>query len=1199
MKTLSEPLRESESYNRIVGALKGEAGQVLADGCVGTQKMHLVDTVSRDPALSMHARYRLILADSEQRARTIAEEYRFYDRNTFVFPAKDLIFYQADLRSGQVESERIRCLRKLMDAKPVCIVTTLAALMTPQVPLKDLKKSILTIKKGDTIDTMDLSKKLISMGYQRNTPQVGGPGQFAIRGDIIDIFDLTGDNPVRIELFGDEVDRIRTFDALSQRQIEPLDVARIYPASEMILPKDRLDAGLDRMERDLVKTAEALRSQGKMEAAHNLEENVGETLEEARQWGHYEKLEGYISYFAEQTESFLDLFPKDMTLVVLDEPSHLSGSANAVEEEFRQSMISRAEKGLCLPGQMDLIKGTEELTAKLTSCRRLGLTTLAENNPFIDSASIVRLSVREVAAYNKRFDLLVSDIRRYRKDGWRVVLFAPSRTRAKRLADDLKEQDVPAFYSENPEKVLEKGEVMTYYGHLTRGFEYTDIRFAVITQSDIFGQEKEKKAKKKRYEGDGAIASFQDLHVGDFVVHEDYGIGIYRGVEKIEVEGVRKDYLKIEYGDQSILYILPNEMNVLQKYASEGEGKPRLNKLGTRDWQKTKNKVKGAVEEVAQDLVDLYAKRAEEKGHAFPKDSLWQQEFEEMFPYEETEDQLAAISAVKKDMESTKIMDRLICGDVGFGKTEIAIRAAFKAVQDDCQVAVLVPTTILAQQHYNTFTERMKDFPVTIEMLSRFRTPAENKKTIEKLAKGQVDIVIGTHRLLSKDVKFKKLGLLVVDEEQRFGVTHKERIKKMRENVDVLTLSATPIPRTLHMSLVGIRDMSVLEEAPQDRQPIQTYVCEYNEEMVREAILREISRGGQVYYVYNRVNDIDLVTARLQQAVPEARIRFAHGQMSEQELEKVMYDFISGEIDVLVSTTIIETGMDISNVNTIIIHDAENMGLSQLYQLRGRVGRSSRTAYAFLMYRKGKMLTEVAQKRLAAIREFTDLGSGFRISMRDLEIRGAGSVLGRAQSGHMAQVGYDLYCKMLETAVRTAKGETVEEEKNTRVSLEVDAFIPESYITNEEQKLDIYKKISECQSLEDCDDVRDELRDRFGDKIPQAAENLLRIALIRSIASKLDIEDITGGGGSCRFTMRAKADVRVENIPRLLAIYNHGKIRPLQFFPNGMAKGDYKGQPYFELAVKVENISIKDEQNLLSAVEEFLVNFSATLRAAN
>ena len=665
------------------------------------------------------------------------------------------------------------------------------------------------------------------------------------------------------------------------------------------------------------------------------------------------------------------------------------------------------------------------------------------------------------------------------------------------------------------------------------------------------------------------------------MVHEDHGIGIYRGVEKIEANHIAKDYIKIEYGGGGTLYVLPTELSVLQKYASASAAKPKLNKLGTQEWGNTKKKVRSAVDEVAEDLVQLYAARREKKGHCFGPDTVWQKEFEEMFPYEETEDQLTAIEETKRDMESDRIMDRLICGDVGYGKTEIAVRAAFKAVQEGMQVAVLVPTTILAQQHYNTFCERMRRYPVTVGMLSRFRSSAEQKQTIKEVGQGFCDIVIGTHRLLSKDVKFKNLGLLVVDEEQRFGVSHKEKIKKMKENVDVLTLSATPIPRTLHMSLVGIRDMTVLEEAPEGRVPIQTYVMEYDEEMVREAIIRELSRKGQVYYVHNRVNDIDVVTARLQQIVPEARIVYAHGQMREEQLEKIMYDFIAGEIDVLVSTTIIETGLDISNVNTIIIHDSDKMGLSQLYQLRGRVGRSGRTAYAFLMYRKDRMLREVAEKRLRAIKEYTDLGSGFRIAMRDLEIRGAGSILGRSQHGHMQAVGYDLYCKLLNTAVRQAKGEPVKEERTVRVNLSTDAFLPESYIINEEQKLEIYKKIAAIESTEDCDDVREELQDRFGE-IPSPAGNLLRIALIRSVAARVGITEIVGLPGTIRFYMDPAARVHGENIPKLLRNYS----KNLSFSVRGFSS---RGVPEFLYQYKAVGVTVRDEEILLSAVEELLV----------
>ena len=706
-----------------------------------------------------------------------------------------------------------------------------------------------------------------------------------------------------------------------------------------------------------------------------------------------------------------------------------------------------------------------------------------------------------------------------------------SRTRARRLAEDLRDYNLSSYYSDDMEREVQPGEIMTAYGHITEGYEYPLLKFTVIAESDIFGNVKKKK-KRKIYEG-RKIQSFSELKPGDYVVHENHGLGIYQGIEKIEVDRVAKDYMKIAYDKGGNLYIPATQLDLIQKYASADAKKPKLNRLGSQDWVKTKTRVRGAVKEIAKDLVELYAARQNQEGFVYGKDTVWQKEFEEMFPFEETEDQLLAIEAVKRDMESSKIMDRLICGDVGYGKTEIAIRAAFKAVQESKQVVYLVPTTILAQQHYHTFQQRMRDFPVRVDLMCRFRTSAQQKKTIEDTKKGLVDIVIGTHRVLSDDLKFKDLGLLIIDEEQRFGVQHKEKIKKLKENVDVLTLTATPIPRTLHMSLIGIRDMSVLEEAPQDRMPIQTYVMEYNDEMVREAIERECARSGQVYYVYNRVEDIAEIAAHIQKLVPDVNVAFAHGQMREQELERIMCDFIDGEIDVLVSTTIIETGLDISNVNTMIIHDADRLGLSQLYQLRGRVGRSNRMAYAFLLYRRDKMLKEIAEKRLAAIREFTDLGSGFKIAMRDLEIRGAGNLLGAQQHGHMEAVGYDLYCKMLNEAVKHLKGEMEEEDYTTTIDLNIDAYIPDTYISNEYQKLDIYKRIAAIESEEEMEDMVEELIDRFGD-IPKKVEMLLTVAQLKALAHKVYVTAVEQKGDTYTFAMYERAKVCPEKIPALL-----------------------------------------------------------------
>lgn len=1129
METLLAPLREMGEFDEIEKTLRKEHGIVALSGCMESQKLHMIY------GLSSGFRNRIIITYSDLRVKELLEDYQLYDKNVISYPSKDLIFYQADIHGNQLTKERIKCLRRLLERKPVTVITTFSSLMAPQIPLEVFQKHLIAIDGKSTIDEKELAIRLVEMGYEK-TVQVEAPGQFSIRGGIVDVFDLTEENPYRIELWGDEVESIRSFDVMSQRSVEKLSSIAIYPASEMILSKKQLNEGMDRIETEAAAFEKKLREEFHTEEAHRVKTHIKELKEQIFEFQNVVNLDGYIRYFYPQPVSFLSFFEEDVTGVFVDEPSHVSEHAKAVELEFRESMMHRVEKGYILPGQMELLYSMEQTAAKLGKMHLAFLSALETKNELsgklLKPTRKLDVTVRSIASYHNSFESLIHDLKRFKKNGYRTLLLSGSRTRARRLAMELQNEELNAFYTEDPDREIMNGEIMTYYGRVRKGFEYPLLKFVVISETDIFGGEKKKKRKKKTYEG-RKINDFNELSIGDYVVHENHGLGIYRGIEKVEVEKIVKDYMKIEYRDGGYLYVLATGLDVIQKYASADARRPKLNKLGTQEWVKTKSKVREATGEVAKDLVALYAARQQKNGYAYGKDTVWQKEFEELFPFEETQDQLQAIEATKKDMESTKIMDRLVCGDVGYGKTEIAIRAAFKAVQEGKQVVYLVPTTILAQQHYNTFVQRMKDFPVRVELLSRFRTSSEQKKTIEDLKKGFVDIVIGTHRVLSKDVQYKDLGLLIIDEEQRFGVTHKEKIKKMKENVDVLTLTATPIPRTLHMSLIGIRDMSVLEEAPNDRVPIQTYVMEYNEEMVREAIVRELSRNGQVYYVYNRVNNIADVAAAIQNLVPEANVAFAHGQMQERELERIMYDFINHEIDVLVSTTIIETGLDISNVNTMIIHDSDNMGLSQLYQLRGRVGRSNRTAYAFLMYKKDKMLKEVAEKRLAAIREFTDLGSGFKIAMRDLEIRGAGNILGSSQHGHMQAVGYDLYCKMLNEAVKTLKGIPTREDFVTTIELEVDAFIPPSYIVNEVQKLDIYKRIAGIENQSECDDMKEELLDRFGE-VPVAVENLLRIAMLRVEAHRLYMTEIKGKNGEIVFTLKADADIKAENIPLVL-----------------------------------------------------------------
>ena len=1171
MRALLAPLAELGEYGAIRERLRRGKASVALSGCADSQKLHMIY------GLGEGFRRKLIVAYNDLRAKEMYEDYQFYDRNVMLYPAKDLIFFQADIHGNQLTKERIKVFRRLTEETPLTVITTYDALMAPQASMRGWQEHVISINRESVLSESGLASALSGLGYER-CDQVEAPGQFSIRGGIIDIYDLTEENPYRIELWGDEVESIRSFDVLSQRSIEKLEAVRIYPATELILSEDELAVGLKKIQKEGKKQSETLRKQMRTEEAHRIETQVKELAEALVELGvsyNAVNLESYVRYFYPELSSFVECFGGEEAIVFLDEPLRIKEHVDAVELEFRESMMHRAEKGYILPGQMDVLFSAASVAAGLEKMRVVNLSAMEGKNPILKVDWKFAVQARSLPSYNNSFDALVKDLKAYKKKGYRILLLSGSRTRAKRLAEDLREQEISAFYTEDPMREVQSGEVMCAYGRVRKGFEYPLLQFMVIAESDIFGAEKKKKRKKKHYEGQ-KINDFNDLKVGDYVVHESHGLGVYQGIEKVEVEHVVKDYMKISYRDGGILYVLATGLDVIQKYASaDGGTKPKLNKLGTQEWSKTKSKVRTAVEEIAGDLVELYAARQEGKGYCYAPDSIWQREFEEMFPFEETEDQTAAIIATKQDMESDKIMDRLICGDVGYGKTEIAIRAAFKAVQENKQVVYLVPTTILAQQHYHTFVQRMKDFPVRIDLLSRFRTAAEQKRTITDLKKGMVDIVIGTHRVLSADVEYKDLGLLIIDEEQRFGVTHKEKIKKLKENVDVLTLTATPIPRTLHMSLVGIRDMSVLEEAPEDRLPIQTFVCEYNEEMVREAIVRELARNGQVYYVYNRVNNIADVAAAISQLVPEADVAFAHGQMKEAELERIMYDFVNGEIDVLVSTTIIETGLDISNVNTMIIHDSDQMGLSQLYQLRGRVGRSNRTAYAFLMYKRDKVLKEVAEKRLAAIREFTDLGSGFKIAMRDLEIRGAGNLLGKSQHGHMQAVGYDLYCKMLNEAVKTKKGISVIEDFNTLVDLDVDAYIPPEYIVNEVQKLDIYKRIAGIESERECDDMREELIDRFG-QVPKSVENLLRIALIRSHAHRLYMPEVKGKNEKITFTLRPDAPIRVENIPLLISDYN------------GKLKFDPKGGPAFYLQYRKCGVIEKDEETLIALTQEAL-----------
>lgn len=1129
MNGLINPLIDLEAFQSAKSKIKYAKEPICLSGIADSGKAHIIHGLIEEQA-------KIIITYNEVRAKEIAEDMKLFEgERVLIYPSKDIIFYSADVHSNDIIRERLKIIKLVLMKQPVTMVVSIEALMDPIISREIFEESILKYNLGEYLDINQLTKKLVYMGYER-TEQVEVRGQFSIRGGIIDIFPVDEEQLFRIELFGDEIDSIRTVNSESQRSIDNVNDITILPAREIVVSDEAIKSAAHKIKLDGEDIYKSFKALNKPEEAGRIKKVTDEILSKIENLGNFNGIEAFMPYYYEKLYSILDYF--EQPVVFVDEPARISDRWESIKTELDESIKGRFEAGYLLKGQLGIVHDLNTVARKIEKNKTVLISTLMQKAHFMKWQDPIGFSMKTIAPYHNNFDMLKSDLKYFINNGYRIVLLSTSYTRAERMANLLNEHSIKAEFASDFQNIsLKKGQVLVGPGSLHKGFEYPQIQFAVLSEMEA-GAAKGKKPKYKKYKDGRKISSFTDLKVGDYVVHENHGIGIFRGTEKIEIEGISKDFIKISYKDGGNLYVTTNQLDAIQKYIGIEGKTPKLNKLGTSEWKKTKAKVKSEVEALAKDLIELYARREIGKGYIYSDDSLWQREFEEMFPYEETEDQLNAIEDTKRDMESNKIMDRLICGDVGYGKTEVAIRAAFKAVQDGKQVAYLVPTTILAQQHFNNFFQRMKDFPVKVAMLSRFRSPKEQRAIIEKLSKGAIDIVIGTHRLISKDIKFKDLGLLIIDEEQRFGVAHKEKIKKMKENIDVLTLTATPIPRTLHMSMVGIRDMSLLEEPPEERHPIQTYVLEYNEQLIKDAIYREIGRGGQVYYVYNRVANIDEVAGRIAKLVPDAKVAFAHGQMGERELEGMMIDFINGEFDVLVSTTIIETGLDIQNVNTIIIQDADQMGLSQLYQLRGRVGRSSRVAYAYLMYKKDKVLQEVAEKRLQAIREFTEFGSGFKIAMRDLEIRGAGNILGERQHGHLDAVGYDLYCRLLDQALHKINDPNQKEKIETSINIDVDAYIPKKFIKDERRKIEAYKRIASIQNNDDFLDTHDELIDRYGE-LPKSVENLLEIALIKAMANELYIISVEQKDDCIEFELDKNAEINPEKIPDLIFSYNN------------------------------------------------------------
>lgn len=1119
-------------------------------------------------ALGEKSRVKLIVTHSERRARQIEEDYRFYDRRVYYYPAKDLLFYYADIHGNATVRSRLDIFKEIASGNELTIVTTIDGLMDKLPKLSYITGNVIDICNNQTIDIAKLSAQLVSLGYEK-TSMVEETGQFSVRGGIIDIFPLTEECPYRIELWGDEVDSIRMFDVESQRSIEKVENICIYPAVEMALSDELIDKGLAKIDKEYKAQAKLLKEQFRTEQYARLTRMVENIREELKEFNSTTGLDSLVEYFYDDTVSFLDYIPEN-SYIFVDEPERVYEKAVSYTMHIEESMKARLEGGYVLPTQANILYDGKAIVERIASGKCILMETLYKKALAWGEKLSVNINTRSIISYKDNVTSLAKDLEGFKKRGYKGIILSPSATRGKRIAKDLRDYDLEVYFSENTDRTMTNSEIMVTVGRIEAGFEIPEAKLIVIGEGDIFTDKELKKRKRlPKFHGD-KINSFADVSVGDYVVHQNHGIGIYKGIQGVETDGRLKDYITIEYEKGSQLFIPVEQLDMIGKFSGKEGAKPKLNKLGGAEWQKVRQRVRDHVDDIAQELINLYAIRESSRGFAYSEDSIWQREFEEMFPYEETADQQRAIDETKSDMESDRIMDRLVCGDVGFGKTEVAIRAAFKAVQDNKQVAYLVPTTILAEQHYNTFCDRMKDFPINIRMLSRFCTRKEVTETLKQLKEGMVDIVIGTHRILSKDVTFKNLGLLIIDEEQRFGVKHKEQIKHMKKTVDVLTLTATPIPRTLHMSMVGLRDISLLEEAPVDRLPIQTYVMEYDLGLVKEAINRELTRQGQVYYVYNRVNTIADIATDLRGVLPDANIEFAHGKMNERELEDIMHRFIKKEIDVLVSTTIIETGLDIPNVNTIIIHDADKFGLSQLYQLRGRVGRSNRSAYAFLMYKRDRLIKETAEKRLKAIREFTDLGSGYKISMRDLEIRGAGNLLGQEQSGNIEAVGYDLYCKMLGSAIKKLSGQGEKADFSTAIELPLDANIPENYVKNEYLKLDLYKRISKIESQEGADAILEEVRDRFGET-PKSFMRLLKVACIKALAHNAYITEVKIVDGDIGFKLWHEAPLRVEFMDSFMKEFE-GKIR----FVGG-------AQPGFRLKEK-----LKEQDELLDVIEATL-----------
>lgn len=1133
MNFLVKTLKENKKFQELTKQIS-KTGPIAISGLVDVEKLHVLAGIFNETKRPM-----VLVTYNEIQARKLYQDLKKLIKQTYFFPKKEITSYDYVAQSKEIEYKRIDVLNKMYLAKqqkePIIIVTTIEAVMQKMVAKDTLYQNVIDFEVGKTYLLDEIKEKLVGLGYERSD-LIENKGQFSIRGGIVDV-GLSEKIGVRIEFWGDEVDSIRFFQISSQRSTEMLKEITIFPAHELIV-------------------------QDLSEAVKNIQEKYPEEIEDIeliKNGDYISKINKYFNEFYENQASFLD-YMSDEYLLLLDENSKINQRKTNIIEDNNKLIESLVEKEKFVP---EAIENISKFEYNFEEKQIIYL----EQNDSIKNIQKYYFETREINFYNLQLDLLLADIVTYQKNKKKVVLLAGNEISAKKLCDILKENQINYKYEQEAENV-KPGEIIVTIGGFSSGFENYDLNLIVVSLQNNFEEPVKRKKKLSSTFKDSEKIVFADLKPGDIVVHQTHGIGQFIGVNTITADGVTKDYIKIKYRNDDILYVPTNSLDSVRKYIGGGDNSsPRLNKLGGKEWSATTSKVKKNLEAVAKDLIELYAKRQKIKGFSFSPDTPWQKQFEDSFPYTETDDQLRCIQDVKKDMEKPQPMDRLLCGDVGYGKTEVAIRAAFKAVMDQKQVAYLVPTTILANQQYEEFKTRMQEFAINVELLNRFKTKKEQDEIIKKLKLGEVDVVVGTHRLLSEDVNFKDLGLLIIDEEHRFGVKDKEKIKKLRTNIDVLTMTATPIPRTLHMSIVGVRDMSVIYEPPHNRKPVQTYVLEYDQEVITEAITKEIERDGQVFYLFNQVEGIEKKANEISMLVPEAKVEFAHGKMSGRELEEIMESFINQEINVLVCTTILESGIDIPNANTIIVENADRLGLAQLYQIRGRVGRSDKQAYAYVTYKRDKLLSEVADKRLKAIKEFTEFGSGFKIAMRDLEIRGAGSMLGEMQHGHMEQVGYDTYCKLLDEVIKEMQGIEVVEEQDVQIDLAVSSYIPDNFIENSSQKIEIYQNIALCRTEEELQNVIDEVIDRYG-RLPKELENLIDIARIKQLARKANILKIAQRENGIVFYF-VKEKIKPEMVNTLIT-----KYPMLVKFSNAV-------EPYVTLR-------IKENENVIEKAKEFL-----------